>query len=465
MSPNPSQPPNQTPVNRRQQVKNWGQKVVSSFSFQPQKLANFFPKTFGKFILSFRRINQRDQIVAAILLLIWIAILLSNFYFRGNYVFEGNLLVSEMSFTYTGKTEKRFLNPIRNLKNLDLQGSQTQPLILTGKFSSSDPKLNQKISKLNKLTLELPYPTSRLILKPAKPASTNELSVLELRLNPESQINQLAYNSQPAQLSFCLQAVSMTPDACRFPDSLLNNSPQPKSQPVGKLKLQLGQQQLNVSIGAFHLRELNLKTDINTPNELFFQFTPTIDEVSLNIISPTRLLIDLPNLSKAQSKNPPQWIRGDIDVKNVNFLRFDITENVTDELKTSTILDGEVRMGSQSMKLQSDQFLILPPNQTGIRKLRYIQINPQSPEGLRSLISGKSNNIAVGLYPEFPVQKIELSWLSKYFSQEAISAFLALIGAFTGIFLPRLFPEPTDKKNPKKRFRTRTAKKTPPANP
>lgn len=48
----------------------------------------------------------------------------------------------------------------------------------------------------------------------------------------------------------------------------------------------------------------------------------------------------------------------------------------------------------------------------------------------------------MGLDPKFPVESIKPSWLSKYFSQEAVNALLAFIAALTAVLLPRLFPEP-----------------------
>ena len=78
----------------------------------------------------------------------------------------------------------------------------------------------------------------------------------------------------------------------------------------------------------------------------------------------------------------------------------------------------------------------------GIRKLRYLSINPLKPQGLQTFISGKSKGIAVGLYPQFPIQSINPSWLSKYFSSEAIAAILSFISAFTAVVLEKIvFPD------------------------
>ncbi|NET51573.1 MAG: hypothetical protein F6K09_23540 [Merismopedia sp. SIO2A8] len=332
--------------------------ALNGVSLLVLRLAQSIKWVFLGFISLLRKAKIRDPILAVILVLVWIAILLSNFVFQGRYVFEGNLVVQEMSFIYTGFTKKLFLNNISGIQNLDIEGSQPQSLVLTGKFSSDlDPQLNEKLSQLKQLTIELPYPKSRLIFTPTNPTQTNAISILKFSINPESQVNQLNYNSQPSQLSFCLQSAKEKLESCLFPDGLLDNYLPSQAATVGSLELQLGQQPLTVSLTMFNLPELGIQSDIYDLQELSFQFIPEIDELQLTTLSPTRLLIDLPNLSKtgnSQTEKPPQWFWGDIDVKDVSFSKFQITENVNDELKTSTIISGEVRMKNKTLKLQDN---------------------------------------------------------------------------------------------------------------
>jgi hypothetical protein len=402
-------------------------------------------RVFFGLLSCLRTPQRRDRILAIVLLLIWIAILLGNFVFRGQYVFEGNLIVQEMSFTYTGSDEKRLLNAINPIQALDFQGAQPQPLILTGQFSSPDPTLNQKLSKYQKLAIALPTPTSHVIFSPTQ---ESQLAIHELRINPESQIQQLSYSPKPQELSFCLQA---QPTACLNRDSLPTNFAQSNPSVVGQVQLKLGQQPLTVNLETVNIPQLGLQPN-SAPVEL--QFTPKVDELVLPLLSPTQLFITLPNSPKAN--NSEQWFRGDIDVKDVRFQKRDRTGNVKDEVIKSSILDGKVRLGSQTLEIQPDQFLLVLPEKPrfpssgtpGIQKLRYIQIHPQSPQGLQTLFSGHAEGIAAGLYTEFPVQKIEPSWLSQYLSNDAISALLGFITAFTGILFPRLFPEPAKKTNP-----------------
>ncbi|MBW4660515.1 MAG: hypothetical protein KME15_17730 [Drouetiella hepatica Uher 2000/2452] len=390
------------------------------------------------------KLRRWDIWLVLFLLLLWVAVLLGSFVWRGSYIFEGNLIVQEMGFTYAGDTERRFLSTIRRLKKLDIEGSQPQPLVLTGKFSSSDPMLNQKLSQRDRLAIEFPYADSRLIFTPVK---ESELAILEARIQPATQINQLKYQAQPgqpAQLSFCLQSVNTPLETCQLRSNLPDTPTSATAKPLGTLKLQLGQQPLALSIERFNIPELGIKTDISAFQSLDLQFTPSFDESTLSLLSPTRLFIDLPDFAKAANSekvNLPQWLWGDFDVQDVRFSSTETTEVVTDELPTSTILLGEVQMQRQSLQLKENQFLIIA-SKPGIRKLRYIQIHPQSPQGLQTLVSGESQGIKVGLYPQFPIQSIEPSWLSKHFSQEAINAILAFIAALTGVLLPRLFPEP-----------------------
>jgi hypothetical protein len=393
-------------------------------------------------VINFLKRQKRDRILAMMLLLISVVILFGYYYLPGSYNFEGNIIAKEMSFTYIGRQEKLMLDTIRDIKNLDIQGRQPQALVLKGKFSSnSNPAINQKLSQLEKLTIELPYPTSRLILTP-KNSSKSELSILDLRIQPNSRVNQLVYEPLNTQLSLCLQAASLPPDTCLFPEEFPDESTPIEKTLLGKLKVQLGQQELALSLAGVNLLELGISSD--TYEELLLQFKPSIDEFLFSLLTPTHLSIKLPNPAKANSStvnDSAEWFRRDLEVKQVDFLRFDMTSRVKDELRISTILEGKVRMKEQMMDIQPEQFLIIPSGQAGVRRLRSIRINLKSPQGLQTLISGESNSIAVGLYPEFPVQTIKPSWLSKYLSQEAINALLAFIGAFTAILYPRLFPE------------------------
>ncbi len=398
----------------------------------------------------------RDRAPAILILLAWFAIALANFVIPGSYVFEGSLIVRGMNFTYAGGADKSFLTAIEGIQGFDLQGKQTKPLLLTGRFSSDDAALDRQLRSRRQLRLELPYATSRLIVAPVNP-DDSQLSLLELSLRPGSRVNQLTYrtSSHPdatrpdairldtsQQLSFCLQSERKSAESCLFPDDLTHAAPGKDDAPaVGTLELQLGEQPLWVTTSLVALPELGIQADPDDREERTFQFTPTIGEPPLDaLLSPTAIAIALPQKTDtAEPDRPNQWFWGDLEVKDTRFIEFQMGDRTTDEIQISTILAGEVRMGSEKMQLQKHQFLIVSSEKPGIQQLRYIQIHPQDPAGLQTFISGKSAGIATGLYPDFPVQSIQPGWLSKYLSPEAVSALLAFLATCTAIFLPRLF--------------------------
>ena len=207
----------------------WIPKFVGRVVSLCRKTLKYFRNSFSKLVQYCLKLKRFDLLSAVVLLTIWIAILLANFYFHGSYVFEGNIIAREVSFTYIGQEKKLFLNTITKIKKLNIQGTQPEPLILIGKFSSkSDPMLNQKLIGLKKLTVNLKYPTSSLLLNPISSTETNKLSIFEARIYPGSRIDRLAYNSQTFQLSFCIQASDIlqqardvSPVDCFSSDALL----------------------------------------------------------------------------------------------------------------------------------------------------------------------------------------------------------------------------------------------------
>lgn len=385
------------------------------------------------------RTGKRNLILTIILILFWSILFLFSFILKGSYVFEGQVTVNEMSFTYNGDSEKPLLQNIRGIKNLDIKGKQSQPLTLKGKFSSDDESINQQLSKLDRIKIEFPYATSRVILTSADPSLPNQLAITELRINPQTRINQLTYN-QENELSFCLESTNQPSEYCLFPENAIDNSSKPEF--LGKLKLHLAKEAYTLNLEQVNIPELNITSDINTYQALQFNYISQTQEPQLNILSPTQLFIDLPE-TKTNNANStietPRWFYEDIDVTNVDFYRFKYASNVTDEIPISTIIDGKIRMKDKTIELKNNQFLIISDDKPGIRKLRYLSINPLKNRGLQTFISGKSRGVAVGLYPQFPIEKIAPSRLSKYFSSEAIAAILSFISAFTAVALEKIF--------------------------
>jgi hypothetical protein len=390
-----------------------------------------------------QRISRRDKWLAVALLVVWILLLGGKFFVPGLYVFEGNVLVEEMSFFYTGRAERRFLQNIEKIIGLDLEGSQPQPLTLRGNFSSNDPQLNAKLKNLDKLTIELPHANSRFLLELEADPSTRSLSLLKLRLLPfQTRVESLSYRS--GKLDLCLQSAQVNENLCQQYGTSMESAA--KTTPVGKLFVQPGSEPLKVTVARVGLPQLGISVDSQSYQETSFQWTPAfnITEVEATLLSPTRLHLETPELSSAEDRETlPRWVLGDLDVTDVRFTKTNQTGDVRDEIEMSSILQGQVRMRDRTIQVQERQFLTIQKG-PGIRKLLRVQIHPQ---GLRVFFSGKSTGLAVGLYRQFPVESIEPKWLSRYLSQEAFSGIVGLLTAFTAILFPRLFPPPPNNQN------------------
>ncbi|MEH1792519.1 hypothetical protein [Nostoc sp.] len=125
--------------------------------------------------------NQNSFLV--LLLLLFFTILTFAAIVPGTHAFEGNIISEEMSFTYNGEESKLFLQNIRGIKELENEGKQT--LTFTGSFQSETwPEINQ----LNSLQIKLTDGESRWIIVPANPQDTNQISLNELRLQPNTKV-------------------------------------------------------------------------------------------------------------------------------------------------------------------------------------------------------------------------------------------------------------------------------------
>ena len=397
-----------------------------------------FKEKFDNWYGSLTTIRTIDKFFAIFLLTIWIIILVSYF-IPGNYIFEGNLIIESLNFTYNGNDDKLFLQKIEAIKSINFQGKLDQPIALSGTFSTdNDPELQNKLANIDTLTVELPFPESRFIINQKNNLETTQVSLIELRIEPETNINQLNYNNTNNSLEFCLHSIKHSSEYCEFPENI-DNYELPVN--IGQLRLELGQDTLEIQLGQINIPELNL----NRTEEITLQFTPNNnDTININLLSPHQLFITLPK--EKDENNAITWFRKDIDVKNVQFSRYETTQIVTDELKISTILQGEIRLGKEKIELEKNQFLTTKSPETAIRKIRSLTItnDPKLPPGIQTFITGETNSISVGLYPDFPVESIQPNLLSKHLSSEAITAIITFITTLTAVFLPRLFPDSPD---------------------
>lgn len=420
-------------------------KPLLKLTILPFTLLRRYQLTASKLLKKLRTI---DRLGAIALLLAWFVIILaycvpipSNF--------DGSFLSSELSFTHAGNQEALLLDAVEKIQKIDLKGSQ-QIITLKGNFSSlNNSKLNAKLKKNNQITLNLNQSESRFIVETTK---NSELSLNELRIQPQTNIQRLTYTSKPATLSLCLQTQDKD---CLF----IPKQKESKEATIAELELQLGTQPLTLTLTNFTSPELG------TQSEQTLQYIPQTDTLYLQLASPTRIAIDLPVPTKKESildkidkskdtddkskdidlESVPEWVWGDLDVRNVEFFRSKINPSKREDSKIlSTILEGKIRVQNQILELQPQQFLILPSPELGITKIRDIRVDPKFPQALRTNFTGTSTRIAAGHYFDFPIQELKLNLLSKL-PPEAITSAIALITVLTSILVPRIFPEPSKK--------------------
>jgi hypothetical protein len=358
------------------------------------------------------------------LLLIFGSLTLAAF-LPSEHFFEGDLIVEEMSFTYVGEDQKLFLDTIRKIKSLNIEGKQI--ISFTGKFQSqSMPELNQ----LETLNIDLKDDKSILLIE----SSESEIELKELRLQANTKIAEMSYDTNRNQLAFSLSNTKQTN--------------------ANVLKFTLGDQPITISLeGSYQLRNKSgLVIASGKQNQLEFNVTPTYQELMLNLANPVSITLETPKLKNNEAK---QWFRGKLEVKEVQFQKLDKTgSSLNDDLKISTILDGKIRMAEQEREIKENQFLMA--GEPGIELIRYLNIIPEKdssekdiyekeglkfriniiPEkdssekkGLEVRISGKSKLIEIGLDEKFPVSRIQASWLDGIFPRDAIIALISFCAA------------------------------------
>ncbi|CAC5343882.1 MULTISPECIES: hypothetical protein [Planktothrix] len=448
---------------------------ITLFGFTAiSRMIGFIIKILGKILLSLWKLSKilwskfdknilrkPDKLAALIFLLFALGILGSIFYPYGEYIFEGNFLVEELSFIVNSSDNQRLITPISGLKTFDLTGQQT--LTLRGKFTSkTEPKFNQK----SEITLNLDRPNSRLLISSVNENQPSDIELTQLQLIPfKTEKNQnilpvkvqsLKYDSQVNQLSFCLKLVPNTPDDLKYilkNDAYNNKKPSDSfnqgklsidicqdpdvsitNQPLANLGLKLGENPINISLEQVSIPELGIKSSPDNPNFIDFTLIPESDQRELTLNSPSRLTINLP-----PPENFSRWIQGNLDVKQVKFTQSETMGDNKDQFPSSTIVSGEILMTDKSLEIQQNQFFLIS-GQPGIERLRSIEIQPESPSGLQVRFVGKTNQVEVGIDPQFPVRKIKPLWISSLgFSSDSIIALLSFCATIIGFLLPYLF--------------------------
>jgi hypothetical protein len=361
--------------------------------------------------------QRRRAILVLILLLLSIGIVLAGI-LPSRQIFEGNLVVTNLSFTYIGEEpNKLFFYNIPGISQLEGEGNQT--LILKGRFSTpSNQALNKQLLQRNSLTIKLPYEKSQWIINPATNKQPSELKISELKIQTNTSIDSLSYNPYNRKLSLSI-----------------------KSSEAAKLALELGEYPIKFTFTGYQLEELKLK---DSPESLELVFQPNNSQLNLSLTKLTRLSVNLPDPRKVSSED---WLWGDLAVKNVYFEQSKQTgKNVNDEKYNSTIIKGQIRMGERELKVESNQFLLI--TKPGIKRLLNLEVispkPPQEinvqiagetvevsapPEGLEVRLVGEADQIQVGLDRRFPVRSIKSSLLANFFSNDVLIAIISFFSA------------------------------------
>ncbi len=349
--------------------------------------------------------NHVKKYLAGKKLVVFVLLLLTTFtvislaaLVPGIHVFEGNLIVEEMSFTYAEQQPKLFLQTIRHISNLESEGVQT--LTFTGKFTSpSAPQLNQ----LNTLKVELTDSTSRLISTPVNSKETSQIDINELRLQPNTKVMGLSYDSYRKGLAFSLQP-----------------QPTPELGNQGNiLKIYLGEQPVKIALEGYKLPGVNLPENLDYQASLEFNFNPDNKELNLKISQENSIYF---TTFKPPEDNEQEWFHGKFLTKDVKFQRLSRTGDIRDDLAISTIIEGKVRMADQEREIQKNQFLMSekPDVPLNIELLRHLQIVPK--KGLEVRFAGKTKQLKIGLDKDFPVSTIQGSQLDGILPRDAIIA-------------------------------------------
>jgi hypothetical protein len=345
-------------------------------------------------------------IISAISIFIALTMLLP-----GKHNFEGNIIASEMSFVYAGSQPKVLIENISGIKTFENQGRQT--LTFTGKFESKSlPKLN----KLKSVAIQLPSNQSRWTISPSDPKKDSELRLDSLRIQSDTKLIALNYDFYRQLLSFDLK---------------------PNQNSPSTLNIRLGTQPIKVNIENYEIPSLNLSSQTEGGKPLEFIVTPDNSEFNLAIASNTKFDI---SLVKPPKFDTVQWFKSDIHAKDVKFVRIDRNGDIRDDVAVSTVVEGKIRMVEQERELKANQFLLGEdrerPFDLNIQRIRHLQI---AKKGIEARFSGRAKQINIGLDPDFPVSKIQGSWLDDFLPRDVIVAIFSFGAAVVASLLTLLF--------------------------
>lgn len=396
--------------------------------FPGANLADEYPYPFTGPIAFRSFLKQHILHIIALLLLVISIVFILAFFIPVSISFEGNIISRQVSFTSRGQSQQLLINSMRSISRLEIEGLQANPVTLWGEFRTDDDR--EDLNDLNDVEMTLPSPDSKLIFETGDADNPSQLEIQSLRLPPGTQVRYLAYDPERHQLS-----LSLNPPEQETAE---------EDTPGIRVQLALGGNPLQVI--AEYVRSPQLQsfpsdngvaeeTEIFDYNQEQFSWTPFSTELNLLFPNEITLYIDLPDL---QGSDYQDWFWGGFEVTNVNFTYNATTANVPDELVRSTILEGQIKFLNQDLRLESEQFLVLPSS-SNIQRIPRLQLHPDSPAGLQVRLQGKTNEVAVGLDPDFPVRRLKSNFWEQRLSRELITVLLTVCSVMIGYLIPWLF--------------------------
>jgi len=352
--------------------------------------------------------------------------------------YEGNLIVSRLSFTFgggkifldksrgrrisKGRFDKVFLRKANPLEKIIIRGAQDFTLP-PGEYASEINSFFNFKSK-EPIAIDVQDADNQIIIEPSG-ENNAQLAVSELKINPKVDVNNLIYDSLNNRLYMLLEGFQ-------------NSS-------VGFLMLDIGVQELKIKING----KYSLPTSKINGTELDFKLKPRNSKLNIPLQKSVWLELDL----KKHNENSPKIEFGErFRVKNVRL--YTRIGDIQDASSISSIIEGQIHMAQTENKLnlQSGQFLLsnapdinntaksIPDEsiciknaQPNIYLIRKIEANSK---GISFRIIGESKKLQSGFDPCFPVDWIQVSWLSKLFDRELHPALLAFFtGSATGLLV------------------------------
>jgi hypothetical protein len=413
-------------------------KTLLKRRFPGANLTDEYPYPFTGPIAVRSFLKQHILHIIALLLLAISIVFIIAFFIPVSISFEGNIISRQVSFTNRGQSNQLLINSMRSISRLEIEGLQANPVTLWGEFRTDDD--TEDINELNEVEMTLPSPDSKLIFETGDPDNPSQLEIQSLRLPPGTQVRYLAYDPERHQLS-----LSLNPPEEETPKEETPEEDTPEEDTPGiRVQLALGGNPLQVMaeyVRSPQLQSLPSDTRMVEETEIFdynqeqFSWTPFSTELNLLFPNEITLYIDLPDL---QGSDYQDWFWGGFEVTDVDFTYNATTANVPDELVRSTILEGQIKFLNQDLLLESEQFLVLPSS-SKIQRIPRLQLHPDSPAGLQVRLQGKTNEVAVGLDPDFPVRRLKSNFWEQRLSRELITVLLTVCSVMIGYLIPWLF--------------------------